>query len=98
MQQVLLSPQRSDKHIFFCRVLPLHDSAQIFAVKLASWMKQISQVREWYQNEHTNWVELDGQRSKWFMWNQALEIARSSVRQIQTYLQRIADGKSHFRL
>ena len=49
-------------------------------------------MREWYQKEHRNWVPIDGQRSKWWIWNQALDEARKSVRQIQTYLQRLSEG------
>ena len=49
-------------------------------------------MREWYQKEYRNWVPVDGQRSKWWVWNQALDEARKSVRQIQTYLQRLSEG------
>lgn len=52
-------------------------------------------VREWYQAEHRNWVPVDGQRSKWWIWNQALDEARKSVRQIQTYLQRLSEGRDY---
>ena len=52
-------------------------------------------MREWYQQEHRNWVPVDGQRSKWWIWNQALDEARKSVRQIQTYLQRLSEGKDY---
>ena len=50
-------------------------------------------MRDWYQQEHRNWVPVDGQRSKWWVWDQALDEARKSVRQIQTYLQRLSEGK-----
>ena len=74
------------------RILPLHDSQQILGIRLNAWQREISYVREWYQKEHRNWVSLDGQRSKWWVWNQALDEARKSVRQIQTYLQRLSEG------
>ena len=77
------------------RVLPLHDSQQILGIRLNAWQREISYVREWYQKEHKNWVSLDGQRSKWWVWNQALDEARKSVRQIQTYLQRLSEGISN---
>ena len=83
--QLLLNP----------RVLPLHDSQQILGIRLNAWQREISYVREWYQKEHKNWVSLDGQRSKWWVWNQALDEARKSVRQIQTYLQRLSEGISN---
>ncbi|XP_072178424.1 adenylate kinase 9-like isoform X1 [Diadema setosum] len=76
------------------RVLPLHDSAQILAVKIAAWQKEITAVREWYKEQHRNWVSVNGERSKWWVWNQATEHAQTSVRTIQNYLQRISEGKA----
>ena len=75
------------------RTMPIHDSAQILAIKLASWKKEIAGVREYYSDEHDNMKSLDGERSKWWVWNRATEVAKESVQQIQVYLQRIADGK-----
>ncbi|CAH1800208.1 unnamed protein product [Owenia fusiformis] len=76
------------------RVLPLHDSSQILAIRLAQWKKHISEIREWYRSEHRNFVQVKGERSKWWIWNEALDISKASVQQIQTYLQRVADGKA----
>ena len=73
-------------------MLPLHDSQQILGIRLNAWQQEIPEVRDWYQKEHRNWVAVDGQRSKWWVWNQALDEARKSVRQIQTYLQRLSEG------
>ena len=74
--------------------MPLHDSNQILAVKLAAYNKNIDEVRNWYKSEHMNFKVIDGERSKWWVWNTTLEFSRESVRQIQTYLQRISDGKT----
>lgn len=79
-------------HYLCPRVLPLHDSQQILGIRLNAWQQEIEAVRDWYQKEHRNWVHVDGQRSKWWIWNQALDEARKSVRQIQTYLQRLSEG------
>lgn len=70
----------------------MHDSAQIFAVKLSAWQSEIGAIREWYQREHSNWVALPGERSKWWMWNSVNEIAKNTVVHIQTYLERMAKG------
>ena len=70
----------------------MHDSAQILAIKLAAWNKEVGAVREWYKDEHANLVTIAGERSKWWVWNRALEASQSSVMQIQTYLQRISQG------
>ena len=74
----------------------MHDSAQILAIKLAVWQKEIESVRNFYQVEHANWVEVNGGKSKWWVWNRGVDVAQQSIRQIQQYLQRIADGKHVF--
>lgn len=74
------------------RILPLHDSSQILAVKLAAYNKEVGAVKEWYKMEHMNHELVSGERSKWWVWNAALDISKKSVSQIQTYLKRIADG------
>ena len=77
----------------FFRSMSLHDSAQIFSVKLASWMRAVIPIKEWYHHNHANLTTLDGLRSKWFMWNQAMEVVRESIQQIQNYLYNIEAGK-----
>jgi len=74
------------------RVLPLHDSADIFTIKMAAWHNEIEAVRSWYQTEHDNWSVVAGGRSRWWVWSAALEITKKSVVQVQTYLQRISAG------
>ena len=74
------------------RVLPLHDSAEIFTTRTAAWHNEVIAVRSWYQSKHDNWSTIAGQRSRWAVWNAALDIAKNSVVQIQTYLQRISEG------
>lgn len=74
-------------------MLPLHDSSQILAIKLAAYNKDIPAVREYYQQEHMNFIKVSGERSKWWVWNRSLDIAHESVKKIQTYLQRVSDGK-----
>jgi adenylate/nucleoside-diphosphate kinase len=77
---------------FYFRVLPLHDSSQILAIRLAAYNKDIPAVREYYQQEHMNFIKVSGERSKWWVWNRSLDIAHESVQKIQTYLQRVSDG------
>jgi len=74
------------------RVLPLHDSAEIFTIRTAAWHNEVEAVRSWYQTEHDNWSVVAGGRSRWWVWNAAVEITKKSVVQVQTYLQRISAG------
>ena len=75
------------------RVLPLHDSAEIFTVKMAAWHNEVDAVRSWYQAQHDNWSTVAADRSRWWVWNAVLDITRKSVVQVQTYLQRITEGR-----
>lgn len=77
-----------------CRIYPLHDSSQVLAMKVAAYNKEIHEVRQWYEKEHMNYAYINGAHSKWKSWNEAIDIAQTSVRQIQTYLQRVSDGKA----
>eukprot|EP00057_Strongylocentrotus_purpuratus_P026855 XP_011681329.1 PREDICTED: adenylate kinase 9 [Strongylocentrotus purpuratus] len=76
------------------RLLPFHDSAQILSMKIAAWQKEITGVREYYKEQHKNWVRVVGEKSKWWVWNRAADHSQDSVRRIQDYLQRISEGKA----
>ena len=75
------------------RLYPIHDSSQILAIKLGAYNKAIGAVKAWYEKEHMNWVVVDGRRSKWWVWNRAVDLGKESVEKIQTYLKRTTDGK-----
>ena len=62
---------------------------------MAAWHNEVAAVQSWYHTEHDNWLPIAGDRSCWWVWNAALEIAKKSVVQIQTYLQRISEGDLH---
>ena len=74
------------------RSYPVHDSANILLVRSANYHKHIESVREWYSTQHHNWLQVDGERSQWWVWEEAKEKALTSARQIQYYLARITSG------
>ncbi|KAF6026853.1 AK9 [Bugula neritina] len=76
------------------RVFPKHDSSQIATVKINTYNQHIEEVRKWYRNEHMNYDIIKVEKSKWWVWNEAVELAKKSVCTIQTYLERVADGKA----
>merc|ERR1719204_1221915 len=41
-----------------------------------------------------NVCDVDGKQSKWWVWDHVLEATQSVITQIQTYLQRIVQGKA----
>ena len=56
-------------------------------------MREVIPVKEWYHHQHSNLTLLDGLRSKWYMWNTAMEVVRKSIQQIQNYLYSIDAGE-----
>lgn len=76
------------------RTLPLHDSPQILQIKLAAFKQSLPPIVEWYTKEHMNVVEVDGAQSKWWVWDKVLEATHDAIKQIQTYLQRVEQGKA----
>jgi hypothetical protein len=71
----------------------LHDSAQILQMKLVAFKKNSPAVLDWYNDEHMNVVAVDGSQSKWWVYDRVMEATRAAIVQIQTYLQRIEQGK-----
>ena len=65
-------------------------------VKYASYKQQIEKIREYYLKQHQNWVSFKAKISKWKLWKNVLEVAESSVKKIQNYLDRIARGDGVF--
>jgi len=80
--------------LMFCRTYPLHDSHRIQLIRLSNYQKHIGAVKEWYVNKHDNWYNLDGERSQWFVWEKVKQIASTTSKQIQHYLERIGKGQS----
>ncbi|XP_077018750.1 adenylate kinase 9 isoform X3 [Tamandua tetradactyla] len=73
---------------------PLHNSAQIIAVKNSKYRKNIGEIRQYYQEQHQNWYMIDGFHSKWWVWNEVLKNVQIINKCIQTYLERIKAGKA----
>ncbi|XP_072356094.1 adenylate kinase 9 isoform X2 [Scyliorhinus torazame] len=76
------------------RVYPLHDSSQILTVRNSSYTHEISAVWEYYHLQHQNWRIIYGHHSKWWVWEKVLEIVKTSVKQIEIYLERIQNGQA----
>nr|XP_032620502.1 adenylate kinase 9 isoform X1 [Chelonoidis abingdonii] len=73
---------------------PIHDSSQILAIQNSCYKKQIDAIRTYYKKEHQNWCVVDAFRSKWWVWNKIFEEVQVIIKQIQTYLERIREGKA----
>nr|XP_040139122.1 adenylate kinase 9 isoform X1 [Ictidomys tridecemlineatus] len=73
---------------------PLHNSAQIIAVKNAKYRKNVGEIRQYYQEQHQNWYVIDGLHSKWWVWNEVTKKICMINKHMQTYLERIGEGKA----
>ena len=80
------------------RTYPAHDSTSILLVRSANYRKHVESVREWYSTQHHNWQQVDGERSQWWVWEKAREVALTSAKQIQHYLARITSGEYNINL
>lgn len=74
--------------------LILHDSPEILAFKYREWKNEVMPVRQWYMNEHKNWTVINGQLSKWMIWENARTLINASIEKIQMYLSKIRQGKA----
>uniref|UniRef100_A0A2K5QYS6 Adenylate kinase 9 n=1 Tax=Cebus imitator TaxID=2715852 RepID=A0A2K5QYS6_CEBIM len=73
---------------------PLHNSAQIIAVKNVKYHKNIGEIRQYYQEQHQNWYVIDGFHSKWWVWNEVVKSVQMVNKYMQIYLERIKAGKA----
>uniref|UniRef100_G1P108 Cilia- and flagella-associated protein 206 n=1 Tax=Myotis lucifugus TaxID=59463 RepID=G1P108_MYOLU len=73
---------------------PLHNSSQIIAVKKSKYHKNIVEIKQYYQEQHQNWYVIDGFHSKWWVWNEVITNVKMVNRYMQTYLERIKEGKA----
>ncbi|OAF69647.1 hypothetical protein A3Q56_02552 [Intoshia linei] len=73
---------------------PKHDSANMFAIRLATWNKEISDVRRWYIREHENYVKVDASKSKWFISNTVSLSVNDSIKKIQEYVQGLQNERA----
>ncbi|XP_032130943.1 adenylate kinase 9 isoform X1 [Sapajus apella] len=73
---------------------PLHNSAQIIAVRNVKYHKNIGEIRQYYQEQHQNWYVIDGFHSKWWVWNEVVKNVQMVNKYMQIYLERIKAGKA----
>nr|XP_023418491.1 LOW QUALITY PROTEIN: adenylate kinase 9-like [Cavia porcellus] len=73
---------------------PLHNSAQIIAIKNAVCHKNIGAIKQYYQEQHQNWYVIDGFHSKWWVWNEVIKTIQMVNKHMQKYLERIKEGKA----
>ncbi|KFQ29113.1 Adenylate kinase 9, partial [Mesitornis unicolor] len=88
-RRALLDEESTDRPPY-----PEHNSSQILAIKNSCYKQHIAEIRTYYKKEHQNWCVIDAFRSKWWVWNKVLQEVQVAVKEIQTYLERIREGKA----
>ncbi|KAG7244154.1 hypothetical protein INR49_004227 [Caranx melampygus] len=72
----------------------MHDSSEILHIRNSRYKQEVEMVRKHYQQEYQNWIQLDGLKSKWWLWNSIIKEVSISMRYIHSYLDRIQRGQA----
>ncbi len=79
---------------FLSRQFPLPDSPEAISYKYAIYQHEISPVRQWYTDEHKNWVNVNGKNNKWIIWDKVFQETLNVTKKIQNYLERKSLNKA----
>lgn len=70
-----------------------HDSSEILHIRNSCYKKEVVHVRHHFQQQYQNCLLLNGLKSKWWIWDRMIKEVSTSMKYIQTYLDRIQRGK-----
>ncbi|KAM9339254.1 adenylate kinase 9 [Symphorus nematophorus] len=72
----------------------MHDSSEILHIRNSCYKQEVERVRQHFQQQHQNWILLDGFKSKWWIWNSIIKEVSISMKYIHSYLQRMTSGQA----
>ncbi|CAF4113788.1 unnamed protein product, partial [Rotaria sp. Silwood1] len=76
------------------RQFPLPDSPEAISYKNAIYQHEIIPVRQWYTEEHKNWMIINAKNNKWFIWDKILQETSNVTKKIQNYIERKSLNKA----
>ncbi|CAF1144837.1 unnamed protein product [Adineta ricciae] len=76
------------------RQFPLPDSPEAIANLYAIYQHEISPVRQWYTEEHKNWMIVNGKNNKWIIWDKVAQETANVTKKIQNYIERKSLNKA----
>ncbi|UJR31514.1 hypothetical protein I4U23_019003 [Adineta vaga] len=76
------------------RQFPLPDSPEAIAQLYATYQHEISPVRQWYTEEHKNWMNINGKNNKWIIWDKIVQETTNVTKKIQNYIERKSLNKA----
>ncbi|XP_039454978.1 adenylate kinase 9 isoform X1 [Oreochromis aureus] len=71
-----------------------HDSSEILHIRNSCYKKEVVHVRHHFQQQYQNCLLLNGLKSKWWIWDRMIKEVSTSMKYIQTYLDRIQRGQA----
>ncbi|XP_005914603.1 adenylate kinase 9 [Haplochromis burtoni] len=71
-----------------------HDSSEILHIRNSCYKKEVVHVRHHFQQQYQNCLLLNGLKSKWWIWDRMIKEVSTSMKYIQTYLDRIQKGQA----
>uniref|UniRef100_I3K723 Adenylate kinase 9 n=1 Tax=Oreochromis niloticus TaxID=8128 RepID=I3K723_ORENI len=71
-----------------------HDSSDILHIRNSCYKKEVVHVRHHFQQQYQNCLLLNGLKSKWWIWDRMIKEVSTSMKYIQTYLDRIQRGQA----
>ncbi|XP_063352163.1 adenylate kinase 9 [Pelmatolapia mariae] len=72
----------------------MHDSSEILHIRNSCYKKEVVHVRHHFQQQYQNCLLLNGLKSKWWIWDRMIKEVSTSMKYIQTYLDRIQRGQA----
>ncbi|XP_061609994.1 adenylate kinase 9 [Phyllopteryx taeniolatus] len=73
---------------------PMHDSAEILHVRDTCYKQEAQLMRRHFQQQYDNWIQMEGLKSKWYIWERLIKEISVSMGYIHTYLRRTRSGQA----
>ncbi|XP_053192664.1 adenylate kinase 9 [Scomber japonicus] len=70
----------------------MHDSSEILHIRNSCYKQEVEHVRQHFQQQYQNWIQLSGLKSKWCIWDSILKEVSISMKYIHRYLERTRSG------
>ncbi|XP_019729370.1 adenylate kinase 9 [Hippocampus comes] len=72
----------------------MHDSADILHIRNTCYKQEAELMRQHFQQQYENWIQMDGLKSKWYIWECLIKEISISMEYIHTYLRKTRSGQA----
>ncbi|XP_069370668.1 adenylate kinase 9 [Paralichthys olivaceus] len=70
------------------------DSSESIHIRSSHYKKEVEQVKKYFQQQYQNWIELNGLKSKWWIFNSIVKEVSISMTYIHSFLERTLSGQA----